>query len=442
MSLSTACCRIAAGGLALLAATGLSSCGGPAASSASELSAAQSTAFALRDPRAGAPADLIRRADQVLLDDGMAALRSGALSRASKLFRKGDARTPKGVFLLGLAYVALAEGKSEEAESLLGPLLEGPRALPAAIEAMADLDASLERWRDATLRYRAAEKLYPGDSRIAARLRSAVEAYTAGLKEEAQTSLEAGYLEEARRAGLALVDVAPSSPEGWAVLARTAAAGAKPDDAWAWATRARALGARDAAWREFQASLAMKSRRFGDAVELYSELAATDPTYEESVEEARFEFRIENLPESARKAALSPRVTRAQLATLLWWTIPEVRETNAPPTPDVATDVIDHAERQALVRAIGLGFLSVSRETHRVRVDAPVARGEFSAVLKRLAQLMGRGRRPVRCLSGDSGIGGLAACGILPESKSRTVSGKEALRAIERTARLAREGGS
>ena len=442
MSLSTACCRIAVGGLALLVATGLSSCGGPVASSASGLGGGLSTAFALRDPRAGAPTDLVQRADQVLLDDGMAALRSGSLSRAGKLFRKGDARAPKGVFLLGLAYVALAEGKSEEAELLLGPLLEGRRALPAAIEAMADLDASLERWRDATLRYRAAEKLYPGDSRIAARLRSAVEAYTAGLREEAQSSLEAGYLEEARRAGLALVDVAPSSPEGWAVLARTAAAGAKPDDAWAWAARARTLGARDAAWREFHASLAMKSRRFGEAVALYSELAATDPTYEARAEEARLEFRIENLPESARKAALSPRVTRSQLATLLWWAIPEVRDTNAPPAPEVATDVIDHPNRQALVRAIGLGFLGVARETHRVRVDAAVVRAEFPAVLKRLAQLVGRGRRPVRCLSGDSGTGALAACDILPESKSRTVSGKETLRAIERTARMAREGGS
>jgi len=151
VSLFTACCRIAVGGLALLVATGLSSCGGPVASSASGLGGGLSTAFALRDPRAGAPTDLVQRADQVLLDDGMAALRSGSLSRAGKLFRKGDARAPKGVFLLGLAYVALAEGKSEEAELLLGPLLEGRRALPAAIEAMADLDASLERWRDELL---------------------------------------------------------------------------------------------------------------------------------------------------------------------------------------------------------------------------------------------------------------------------------------------------
>jgi tetratricopeptide (TPR) repeat protein len=267
-----------------------------------------------------------------------------------------------------------------------------------------------------------------------------VEAYSEGLREEARASREGGELEEARRAGLALVDVAPSSPDGYAVLARSAAAGGKPDDAWGWAARARSLGANDAAWQEFQASLAMKTRRFGEAVGLYSELAEKDPAYAEKAEEARLEFRIENLPEPARKAAHASRLSRAQLASLLWWAVPEVRDASAPPSPDVATDVVDHPEKQALVRAIGLGFLSVSRETHHVRADAPFARTEFPAVLRRLAQLVGRGERPVRCLAPDSGTGALAACGILPESKSRTVSGKEALRAIERTARMAREG--
>jgi hypothetical protein len=372
----------------------------------------------------------------------MAALRSGSLPRAGKLFRKGDTRSPNGLFRLGLAYVALAEAKAEEAEALLQPLIEGPGALPAAIEAMADLDAYSERWRDATLRYRAVARLYPGDERIAARLRTAVDEYAAGLKEDARSSLSAGELDDARRAGLALVDVEPASPAGYEVLARTAAAGGKPDDAWAWAARARTLGARDVAWREFQASLAMKTRRFGEAVDLYSELAAASPAYEERAEEALLEFRIENLPERARKAALSPRLTRAQLAALLWSEIPEVRDATAAATLDVATDVIDHPDRQALVRAIALGFLGVNRETHQARVDAALGRSELPSVLRRLSQLVGRGQRPPRCLSGDSGSGALAACGILMESKSRTVSGKETLRAIERTARMAREGES
>ena len=435
-------CRIATGiGLALLVAAVLSSCGGSVVTTASIPGAGQADVFAFRDPRAGAEG-IVLRADQELLDEGMAAFRSGGGPKAEKLFRKGDARSPGGVFRLGLAYTALASGKNEEAESLLRPLVEGPRALPAAVEAMADLDASLERWRDATLGYRSAARLLPGDTRIAARLALAVVACAAELREEARTSLEAGDLDEARRDGLALVDVAPSSPDGYAVLARTAAAGGKPDDAWTWAVRASALGAHDVTWREFQASLAMKTGRYGEAVDLYAGLAATDPAYEEKAEESRLEFRIENLPESARKAALSPRLTRAQLAALLWSSVPEVRETNPPAAPEVATDVVDHSGRQAIVRAIGLGFLTVTRETHQVRVDASVSRTELVGTLKRLAQLVGRGARPVRCLSGDSGTGSLAACGILAESKSRTVSGKEALRAIDRTARMAREGES
>ena len=430
----------AAFGLALSVIVLLPSCGGPVASTAAALNADPGAPFAFRDPRAGAPAGLVPAAEADRLDEGMAALREGALARAEKLFSKGDARAPKGAFQLGLAYVALAKGNEDEAEELLAPLLDRRPPIPAAVEAMADLAASQEEWRDATLRYRAAARLLPGDSRLEARLRAAVAAYSEGLESQARESLASASLEEARRAGLALVDVSPGSPSGYEILARTAAAGGKPDDAWGWAARARSLGAKGPEWQAFQASLAMRTRRFGEAVDLYAELASTDPSFQEKADEARFEFRIENLSDQPRKAAYSARLTRAQLASLLWWEIPEVRGATAATSPEVATDVVDHPDRQAIVRAIGLGFLQVSRETHRVRVEATVSRADFAAVLKRLAQLVGRGSRPVRCLSGDSGSAALAACGILPESKSRTVSGKEALRAIERTARLAREG--
>ena len=111
---------------------------------------------------------------------------------------------------------------------------------------------------------------------------------------------------------------------------------------------------------------------------------------------------------------------------------PEVREARVPPGADVAVDVMDRSERAAIVRAIGLGFFAVSRDTHVVGADAPVARTEMASHLRRLAALAG----------GDlSCPASLAECGILPDGP-RQVSGREAVAAIDAALKMARSGGS
>ena len=426
-------------GLWLAAALVLASCSRPQARLASGLSRGPEAPFALRDPRTGRPPGETSPEESRLLDEGMEALRAGDLRRATKAFRRGDQRWPSGASALGLAYVAIASGEWDDAEASLSALAS-KGALPAAVEAKADLDASQENWRLAWEGYRAAARALPDDPRLGPRLEAALGRYSAGLEESARAALERGELDDARRSGLALVDVAAESPAGYRILARTAALGGRPDDAWGWATRAKALGAVDRPWREFLADLAVQSKRFGEAVDLLAELAKEDRAFEEKADEARFEFRIQNLPDGPRSAALAAKVTRSQVASLLWWAVPEVREGIPSAAPDVATDVVDHKERQALVRAIGLGFFSVSRDAHRMRVEALVGRDEFAGILKRVAVIAGRGASLPRCLGPEATAASLSSCGILPGSKSRTVAGKEALRAIERAARAAREG--
>jgi hypothetical protein len=128
---------------------------------------------------------------------------------------------------------------------------------------------------------------------------------------------------------------------------------------------------------------------------------------------------------------------------LSWWFVPEVQDALIPSPPEVAIDVVDRSDRPELVRAISLGFLAVSRETHRASPDAPVSRAEFSACLRRIAAFVAHGRTLPSCLRLDaSGAASLLECGILSDASSRSVGGKEAVGAIERAARAGREEGS
>ena len=251
---------------------------------------------------------------------------------------------------------------------------ENPGWVPAA-EALADLDAAEGRDREALEGYRKLLIALPEDPRVGDRLAAVRTSLVVRTSDDAEAALAKKDLPAARRAALALVEIDPSSPAGYRFLARSAEDEGRLEDAYTAAAKAHALGPADDSWTEVTAGLAMKSARYAEAVALYGDLAKRHPETEASLEEARFQFQVQNLPEAARRAALSPRLTRAQMAVLAWWLVPEVRDAHDPAAPEVAVDAVDRAESQALVRAIALHFFSVSRETHRVGADQPVADG-------------------------------------------------------------------
>ena len=399
--------------------------------------------WGFRDPAQGRDASRLTSREQRLLGDGLLAARAGDGPAARKLFAEGVDRAADPVpFRLGLVYAAVAEEDLEGAEEGLRTLLVSEEGYVPAVEALADLAAATGRQRDALDGYRALLRLVPGDRRATVRLEAARRSLLSARRLEAEEALRAGDLENARRAGVALVELDPRAATGFQVLARTAEASGKPEDAYAWAIQARNLIPRDPAWTELVARMAMETARYAEAAGFYDELASGAPVFAEKAETARLEFRIQNLPGSPRAAALSPRLTRVQLAVLLWFTVSEFREDVASGPVEVAVDVVDHPERSALIRAISLGFLAVDRDTHRVGVEAAVSRVEFARHLHRLARLVSRGHRVPSCLASDPPpVSSLHECGILSPSQGKGVSGREALRAIERTARLAREGG-
>jgi tetratricopeptide (TPR) repeat protein len=312
-----------------------------------------------------------------------------------------------------------------------------PREDPAVARAReaaarAEVAASEGRLRDALDGYREAMRLAPADPSLAAREREIRDALVAGRVGEADEALAAKDVAAARRAAVSILEIDPQAAEGYGSLAKAAEADGSLEDAWSATKRAHEIDPEDAARAEALASLATKTGRWSEAESLYEELARSDPAFREKAAAAGFEFRIQNLHAEARLAALSPRLTRAQLAALLVALSPEIRDARVPASADVAVDVVDRPERSALVRTIGLGFFPVSRDAHLVGPDMPVARAEMASHLRRLATLAGG---ELVCAAS------LAECGILPEG-ARQVGGREAVAAIEATLRMARPGGA
>ncbi len=249
---------------------------------------------------------------------------------------------------------------------------------------------------------------------------------------EADEALKRKDVPAARRAAVSILEIDPHAAAGYRALAKAAEAEGALEDAWSAARSAHEIDPADPALIESLALLATKTGRWAEAESLYTELGKTDPAFREKAATAGVEFRVQNLPAPARRAAFSPRLTRAQLAALLVELSPEVREARMAPGADVAVDVVDRPERAALVRTIALGFFPVSRDSHVVGADVPVSRTEMASHLRRLAALAGG---ELTCAAS------LAECGILPEG-SRQVSGREAVAAIDATLRMARSGGS
>jgi len=312
-----------------------------------------------------------------------------------------------------------------------------PREDPAAARlreavALAESAVSEGRLRDALDAYREAVRLAPGDARLAASEKEVRDALVARRVREADEALGRKNVTAARRAAVSILEIDPLEAAGYRSLAKAAEAEGALEDAWSAAKRAYEIDPGDAAMAEALASVATKTGRWSEAAALYEQLGKSDPAFREKAAAAGFEFRFQNLPVVARRAALSPRLTRAQLAALLVELSPEIRDARVPPGADVAMDVVDRPERAALVRTIGLGFFPVSRDTHLVGADTPVSRAEMASHLRRLAALAGG---ELDCAAS------LAECGILPEG-SRQVGGREAVAAIEAALRMARAGGS
>ena len=117
---------------------------------------------------------------------------------------------------------------------------------------------------------------------------------------------------------------------------------------------------------------------------------------------------------------------------------PEIREAKVT-TSVIASDAVSRRDTRAVLRAVSLGLLDVDRETHRARPDGALTRRAAARMLLRLLRIVNPAVHP-RCLEGspESGRSGVEAvraaveCGLLEESESSSVPGREFTRGLDR----------
>jgi hypothetical protein len=153
---------------------------------------------------------------------------------------------------------------------------------------------------------------------------------------------------------------------------------------------------------------------------------------------AKFLWRLSLLPAKVRDIAEKEDLTRADLAVLLYWLIPEVRY-GKPSEGRIATDVLDHPQREEIVRVVNLGLLDVDDTLHHFSPGSPVRRG---TALRSVLRLLSRFATPPPPCLGDPRVLCDAArrCDLVPEGEdcqsNDPFSGEDAVELLRRALAL------
>jgi len=188
--------------------------------------------------------------------------------------------------------------------------------------------------------------------------------------------------------------------------------------------------------QEMLAEIDIGRRRYQEAIVRYDRLArrTKDPRYQQRLDQVKEEWSMQNMPAHYRQALESPAVTRADLAVLLYWTVPSIRFARNLGTPPIAVDLEDVPGRDEMVRAIALGLFDVDPVTRRVGPFRPVSAERLQRHLIRVLQLRG-----APCARGATADQVLIACSVTdPLTKWPTdaaVNGRDAEKLLEQVAK-------
>jgi|ERR1051326_8084286 thioredoxin-like negative regulator of GroEL len=161
--------------------------------------------------------------------------------------------------------------------------------------------------------------------------------------------------------------------------------------------------------QELLAEIDVGRGRFQEAIVRYDRLArrTKEPRYQQRLDEIKADWSSANMPAHYRAALDSPAITRADLAILLYWSVPSIRFARNLGAPPIAVDIEDVAGRDEIVRAIAIGVFDVDPVTRRVGPTRTVTAERLSRHLARVLQLRG-----AACARGMTIDKVLPACGV------------------------------
>ena len=188
--------------------------------------------------------------------------------------------------------------------------------------------------------------------------------------------------------------------------------------------------------QEMLAEIEVGRGRYQEAIVRLDRLArrTKDPRYERRLEEIKQEWSAANMPAHFHTALTSTALTRAELATLLYWTVPSIRFAQNLGAPPIAVDIEEVQGREEMIRAIALGLYDVDPVTRRVSPHRQVTAGRLSALLARVLTTRG-----ATCARGLTSERALAACSVTDPLATyppdAIVTGRDAQRALDQIAK-------
>lgn len=289
------------------------------------------------------------------------------------------------------AEALLVERRPGEAMDLLQPVLDELPEYEAAVlvharsaELAGDLVAAFGGYHDLTS---------AGSSGIATTARERVEVLRPTAVEIMDNRISAALArlrqEDAEEALEVLEGWAPESPVTVEAAVRVAAAVGDRERELEQIRRLSSLAPDRRQLRERQAELEVAVGDPGAGVNLLRQLVAENPdvpALQASLEKAEFSWRISLLPGEVQSLVRAPQLNRASVARLLYWLVPAVRY-GRPQQGRIATDILDHENREEMARVINLGLMDVDETLHRFSPERDASRYEALAAVLHLLDI-------------------------------------------------------
>jgi Flp pilus assembly protein TadD len=180
----------------------------------------------------------------------------------------------------------------------------------------------------------------------------------------------------------------------------------------------------------------------GAGLKIVQDLAARDPkdpALAQELEAAKFRWRLSQLPRDVQEIAAKPELSKGDLAVLLYWLVPQVRN-SLPTAGRIATDVLDDSHRDEIVRVVNLGLMEVDPTLHRFFPGSPLRRGSALRVVLRTLARFGA----ASCAGGNPNGGDVCgvslACGLLATAEdcqaTAPLSGAGSVEILRRSQKL------
>ena len=391
------------------------------------------------DPRLGytgaSDPAAVRRFDAAMHD-----LVAGRTAMAKEKLQAASASHPPA--RLALAALALEEGDLETAGRLLNALPESPGWTSAAyyrarlLEERGELEPAL-------LAYRALSASPTAPAATPGRI--------AGLEtrlfEESYQQALAGGGETAIRQLRRALEFRPDSSAARLLLAQKLLENGELAQArMELDPLLRTAQAEDPAVQATLAEIDAGRKRFEEAISRYEKIVERDPDprYRARLDDIKREFARSNMPPRYRTAESSPALTRAELATLIYWNVNTIRFGRPTSDTAIAIDIANVEGREELIRAIAWGLWSVDPITRRIDPGRVVTGQNAARVLYRVLTL--NGLPPCAASSipdpqrSDAPVAALRACGVdvtnIRTAPDAPVSGRWAVAALDQIEKI------